>query len=258
MLAEKSLNIVNKKAYSQANVVKYYQNLDKLFEAEKIIFEKLFAQINDSRILDIGVGGGRTTNFLLPISGDYTGIDYVAEFAAAVEAKYPEAKILCADATDLKEFADENFDFVLFSFNGIDALNHESRLKALREIYRVTKKGGSFAVASHNRDYRFFKKMPWHHDFSFSLGYLIFCLHCLRHLPTHFEMKKYEIQTEDYAVVNDGDHRFSLLLYYIGIEKQREQLEKIGFSEVEAYDQKGVLVEKDDRSPWIYYLAKKK
>jgi hypothetical protein len=70
-------------------------------------------------------------------------------------------------------------------------------------------------------------------------------------------MKKYEIQTDDYAVVNDPDHRFSLLLYYIGIDKQVKQLTDLGFSGVEAYDRDGKLVERDTLSHWIYYLAKK-
>ncbi len=252
-----SLNFTNQSTYSRADVLTYYQSLETLFETEKVLFEKLFPTIKDSKILDIGVGGGRTTKFLLQVSNDYIGVDYVAQFAKETGEKYPNAKILCGDARNLIEFEDETFDFVLFSYNGIDAISNADRVKALKEIYRVLKKDGIFMFSSHNRDYKYFKKLPWHQNIKFDAKYFIFVLHCLYHLPKHFKMKKHEINAENYAVVNDGDHRFSLLTYYISIEKQIKQLTEIGFFGIEAYDIEGKLVENDSASHWIYYLAKK-
>jgi ubiquinone/menaquinone biosynthesis C-methylase UbiE len=252
------LSRVNKATFARGDVLKYFQNLETLFEAEKVIFEKLYATIKDSKMLDLGIGGGRTTKYLLQITSDYTGIDYVADFADQAAGKYPEAKIKQGDARDLSEFADETFDFVLFSYNGIDCVSHEDRLKVLREIHRVLKKGGAFMFSSHNRDYKYFNKLPWQQKIHFSKQYLTFSLYCLYHLPKHFKMKRHEVFTDEYAIVNDGDHRFSLLLYYISIEKQIEQLEKIGFSGTEAYNFSGETVElRDTTSHWIYYLAKK-
>ena len=217
----------------------------------------MFPTIKDSKILELGVGGGRLTKYLLQISKDYTGVDYVAKFAEETGKKYPNAKILCGDARNLKDFGDQTFDFVLFSYNGIDYVSNEDRLKALKEIYLVLKKGGIFMFSSHNRDYQYFNKLPWEHHIKFDVKYFIFVLHCLYHLPKHFKMKKHEIHADNYAIVNDGDHRFSLLLYYISIEKQVEQLSEIGFSGIEAYDIEGKLVESDSASHWIYYLARK-
>jgi hypothetical protein len=70
-------------------------------------------------------------------------------------------------------------------------------------------------------------------------------------------MKKREIFTDSYAVINDSDHRYSLLLYYISVDKQIRQLETNGFSLVEAYSADGKLIARDEDSPWVYYLAKK-
>ncbi len=148
---------VNQKTYAKAKVLDYYDGLNELFPAEKVLFEKLSAKIENSKILDIGVGGGRTTKYLLPLASDYTGVDYVSEFVERVKTKYESGNFLCADARDLNEFADKNFDFILFSYNGIDYVSHEDRLKILKEIYRVLKKGGTFMFSSHNRDYRHFK-----------------------------------------------------------------------------------------------------
>ncbi len=250
-------NAVNQSTYSRADVIEYYQKLEPLFETEKVLFEKLLPTIKDSKILELGVGGGRATKHLLQISTDYVGLDYVAKFAEEAGKKFPNAKILCGDARNLSDFADQTFDFALFAFNGIDYVSNEDRLKILSEIYRVLKKDGIFMFSSHNRDYEYFKKLPWHHHIQLNSGYFKFVVHCLRHLPNHFRMKRHEIFAEDYAVVNDGDHRFSLLTYYIGIGKQTKQLTEIGFKEIEAYDSKGKLTKNDVVSPWIYYLARK-
>ncbi len=253
-----SLDLINKTTYAREDVVRFYQHTDMLLEPERVIFDELRAKVHDARILDIGVGGGRTTEFLLEISDRYTGIDYVSELAEGTAAKYPQAKILCLDATDMKAFSDGSFDFVVFSYNGLDSLSHEARVKAIREVYRVLADGGTFIFSSHNRDYyEHFNKLPWQRPVHFSFRYLIFTLHCLYHLPAHYRMKRLEIYTDEYAIVNDGDHRFSLMLYYISIAMQHRQLEDIGFKRATTYDQKGNLVNSDTSSHWIHYVATK-
>ncbi len=248
---------VNQKTYAKAKVLDYYDGLNELFPAEKVLFEKLSAKIENLKILDIGGGGGRTTKYLLPLSSDYTGVDYVPEFVERVKTKYEGGNFLCGDARDLKEFADKTFDFVLFSYNGIDAVSHEDRLKILKEIYRVLKKGGTFMFSSHNRDYRHFKKPYWLIEPRFNADFVKNLMSYIFFLPRHLRMKRREVSGEEYAIVNDSDHRYSLLMYYIGIEKQIKQLEKIGFSDIEAYDALGESVNTDTESFWIYYLANK-
>ena len=252
-----TLNFINKQTYSREDVLKFYEGANNLLRTEQVLFEKLLPAIKDKKILDIGIGGGRTTAHLLEISNDYTGVDYVTEFVDKTAEKYPNARVLWADATNLEQFADETFDFILFSYNGLDSISNDARLKLMREANRVLKADGVFMFSSHNRDYRYFNKLPWQQKFQFNKGFLIFFLHCLYHLPKHFKMKKHEIYTDDYAIINDGDHRFSLLLYYISIRNQKKQLAEIGFENVEAYDMDGELVESDAESHWIHYLARK-
>lgn len=257
MNQEGTLNLINKSTYSRPEVVKYYQNNETLLKAEDVLLQKLTPAIKNSKILDIGIGGGRTTHHLLQISDEYTGVDYVPQFAEETQEKYPAAKILCCDATNLVEFVNETYDFVLFSYNGIDSISHEQRLLVLDEANRVLKKGGTFMFSSHNRNYKYFNKLPWRRKIEYSRSFFHFYFYCLYHLPKHYKMKQHEIFTDEYAFVNDGDHRYSLLLYYIGIDRQIEQLNKAGFKNVEAYDQDGGLVKSDSESHWIYYLAEK-
>jgi ubiquinone/menaquinone biosynthesis C-methylase UbiE len=120
---QSAIESLNQTSYANTKVLDYYDGLDKLFPAERVLFEKLSAKIANLKILDIGVGGGRTTKYLLPISSDYTGVDYVPEFIARVKRKYEKGNFLVSDARDLKEFTDGSFDFVLFSYNGIDVVS---------------------------------------------------------------------------------------------------------------------------------------
>jgi len=254
---EDILDEVNRRTYSSGKVVDWYDDLDFIHKPEAVILQKLTPLITDKKLLDIGIGGGRTTKFLLEISSDYTGIDYTPQCVEVVKWKYPEANILCQDARDLGAFETESFDFVLFSFNSIDYVGHDDRLKVLSGIRRVLRPGGFFMFSTHNRDYEHFNKLPWQEGLRFDVNFLKNCLYTLVYLPRHLSMKKHEIYADEYAVINDNAHGFSLLAYYIGPENQVKQLERAGFINVEAYDWDGKQIDTDTAFPWTYYLAQK-
>lgn len=257
MSRESVLDAVNKRTYASRGVVRWYADLDSLIKPEEALLAKLLPHIKDKKILDVGIGGGRTTKFLLEISKDYTGIDYTPESVEVVRGKYQGANVLCRDARDLTLFADGTFDFVLVSFNSLDYVNHEGRIKALTEMRRVLRPGGFFMFSTHNRDYRYFNKLPWQEKARLDLTHLKSCLYTLYHLPKHLGMKRREVHARDYAIINDNAHEYSLLTYYIGIRQQVKQLEDVGFVSVEAYDMEGRPVSSDTDFPWTYYLARK-
>jgi SAM-dependent methyltransferase len=256
MTRENITDSLNRRAYATESVVRWYRNLDVTYRVEEVILQRLHPFIKDKKLLDIGIGGGRTTRYLLDVSKDYTGVDYTPQLVQVAQAKYPQASIVCADARDLHLF-DEDFDFVLFSLNGLDYIDHHDRLKAIREIYRVLKPGGFYMFSTHNRDYQWFKKLPWQEKASFTLGHLKSCLYTLAHWPRHLLMRKHEVSSTDYEIVNDSAHGFSLLTYYIRIDDQIKQLQAEGFEQIEAYDMDGARVQSDTVFPWIYYLARK-
>jgi SAM-dependent methyltransferase len=257
VVQEDILDRVNRRTYASAKVVAWYDDLDFIHQPEAVILQKLTPFIKDKKLLDIGIGGGRTTKFLLEISKNYTGIDYTPQCVQVVKCKYPEANILCCDARDLSAFDDESFDFVLFSFNSIDYVAHEDRIKVLREIRRVLLPDGFFMFSTHNRDYRYFNKFPWQEGVRFDLNFLKNCLGTLAFIPRHLIMKRHEIYTAEYAIINDNAHGFSLLAYYIGIGEQMKQLKGAGFVNVEVYDWDGKQIDNDTVFPWTYYLVQK-
>jgi ubiquinone/menaquinone biosynthesis C-methylase UbiE len=104
-----------------------------------------------SAILDLGVGGGRTTSYLANRASRYVGVDYAAAMVETCQAKFPGLEFVVADAANLQAFPDASFDVVVFSFNGIDyVLPDESRRRCLGHIHRVLKAGGVMIFSSHN------------------------------------------------------------------------------------------------------------
>src|SRR5690606_12109488 len=102
------------------------------------------------RILDIGVGGGRTTPYLLDVSRDYIGVDYAPKMIKKCRAQYPSVTFEVCDARDLSHFGPASFDLIFFSFNGIDYVDHADRIKILCEVRRVLTDQGAFVFSAHN------------------------------------------------------------------------------------------------------------
>ena len=102
-------------------------------------------------ILDLGVGGGRTTPYLSSIAGRYVGVDYASEMIAACRKKFPQLEFETANVADLSNFNSSSFDAAVMAFNGMDdMIPDESRFRALREIGRVLKPAGILIFSSHN------------------------------------------------------------------------------------------------------------
>jgi SAM-dependent methyltransferase len=117
-------------------------------DEEKFVAE--FFPAPPARILDLGVGNGRTTVPLHERGYDVVGIEYCSELVAFANQLYPSVKIEQGDARSLS-FAENTFDAAIFSWNGIDYMNPLSeRFQVLRETLRVVRPGGIFLVSSHN------------------------------------------------------------------------------------------------------------
>ncbi len=139
----------NLPVYNKSDVAAHYASLDYLSPCEKALFEE-FLEPGDA-ILDLGVGGGRTTPYLSRLASRYVGVDYAPKMVTACKQKFPQLEFLVADATNLSVLANGNFDSVVMAFNGIDALvPDEARRRCLAEIHRVLKNCGVFIFSSHN------------------------------------------------------------------------------------------------------------
>jgi SAM-dependent methyltransferase len=139
----------NLRVYDSAEVAEHYAGLSYLTPCEQHMFDSHVTV--GSRVLEIGVGGGRVSGYLLQRASSYTGVDYAPRMVEACRQKYPAADFRVADASDLSAFSDGSFDNVVMAFNTIDCLVPDSaRARCLTEIRRILKPSGGMIFSSHN------------------------------------------------------------------------------------------------------------
>jgi ubiquinone/menaquinone biosynthesis C-methylase UbiE len=256
----------NQKAYALASLVQHYAQLNQLQPAEARVLESLRDRIASQphcppfKMLDIGVGGGRTTLHFAPMVGEYVGIDYSAEMVAACQRRFPALSFAVGDARDLKAFEDDTFDFILFSFNGIDYASASDRLQILQAVHRVGKPGSLFCFSSHNlqgleRSFGVRSQLSCNPITTYANLVMLALLRLINH-PINLQ----QIQDSAYLVVKDESHNFRLETYYIRPKEQLEQL-KPSFQDIKVYSwQNGSdLTDEPDLESnvdqWLYYLC---
>jgi ubiquinone/menaquinone biosynthesis C-methylase UbiE len=250
----KKIDHINKSSYVKKNILKYYSINKDLWESEKTIFEKYKHYIIDKKILDVGCGGGRTTEHLRKLSKKYIGIDYCQEMIASCKKQYPDLIFLQSDARDMSVFKDHEFDFVIFSGNGIDSIDYNGRIKSLKEISRVLKHEGLFAFSSHNLN---FKGIPFEIPMFNSFNPKILFKNIVKKY-NHYKYKKFEIHSNGYSILNDPAHGFSFLVFYVEKDFQIRLLEEIGIKNIEVIASDGIFSPTASQlmeSPYLYYLG---
>lgn len=257
----------NQTAYAQPRLVRYYTQLHQLQPAEQGILARLKDRLPTMAMLDLGIGGGRTTQHLWPRVGQYTGIDYSTEMIAACRARFgssgsnmAEPNLAVMDARDLSAFADNSFDLIWFSFNGIDYVGHEDRLKILREVHRVGKPGARFVFSSHN-----LRAMALMFDYRQHLGinpaktYVDLVMWGLLRWANQ-GLRIADLEQADHLILRDESHNFALRTYYVHSTAQADQL-AFGFRHLEVYPwmQPSPVNSLGDaalaRPLWLYYCC---
>jgi SAM-dependent methyltransferase len=235
---------------------------------ERAAIQRVASEARDQPILDLGVGAGRTLPLLRCLSADYTAIDYTPELVFACQKKYPDARVLLGDARDLSAFGSNTFKLVVFSFNGIDAVNPHDREKVLREACRVLQKGGVFLFSAHNmRGPGYGEHVTFGVDATRNPAKLFMrMLRAVKDAPRAARnYRRYSALNEEYdgySIMNAAAHNHGLLLHYITMERQCEELENAGYlAGPEVYDNvHGRRIERGDDTGhawWLHYVARK-
>lgn len=142
-----TLIIQNKKLFAY-NPNRYLKEIQ-LQKPEQVILDKLKNKLKDMKMLDIGVGTGRTTLHFANLVKKYIGIDYSKELIDICKKRFSNLNFKVCDARNMEIFENNSFDFILFSYNGLDCVSHEDRLKILYEIIRICKNEGYFCFSTH-------------------------------------------------------------------------------------------------------------
>jgi ubiquinone/menaquinone biosynthesis C-methylase UbiE len=254
----------NYQVYMAREIVQHYSQLRQLQPAEQNILELLSHEWSHIKMLDVGIGGGRTTQHFSGVVKEYVGIDYSEEMVAVCQKRFPSSsqlRIEVGDARDMSQFQDNSFDFILFSFNGLDVISHLDRLQVLQEVRRVGKSGGYFFFSSHNlqgieREFKWLNQV--------SLNPLKTYVNMIMFALLRFFNRSISPQQLKYAkheIIQDESHNFRLKQYYIRPQEQLNQLEA-DFDNIRIYSwQSGLEITtqqelSDNSDMWLYYLCK--
>lgn len=247
----------NLNTYSSPSVINWYAKLKDITPVELRIFETHRDFLKQSVVLDIGIGGGRTTRYLKDKCKTYIGIDYSEGFVAQIKKEFPETTSLVMDARDLSAFKDHSFDFVNFSFNGIDYVNLEDRIKILSEIERVLKPNGFFFFSTHNKDHKSFQMAPWRSEYTSVFTNIKTFIKLSPFLLRKLKNKKHEQILPDYAIINDSAHNYSLFTFYTSVSFLKKQLSESKFDKPVLCSKTGEEVKDTELDDWIFVLVKK-
>ena len=262
------LDAVNRHTWGLPATVRAYEHLNGWTDpGEQAALEYVRAEVRSRPLLDIGVGTGRTTALLQAISRNYVGIDYTREMVEACRARHPDACIVQMDARDLSAFDAGQFALVVFSFNGIDAVDLAGREQILREVNRVLQPNGLFVFSAHNYGGPGYGERPsLHLPFSWNplkLGWR--SLKLARSLPrSMINYRRYRVFDEwhpDWAIRNCAAHDFGIVVMYTTVAEQKRQLREAGFTPelvLDSTDGRPVADGADTRGIWwFHYVARK-
>jgi SAM-dependent methyltransferase len=253
----------NKFIYNSTAMVAQYGAQCELQPPEKVILERLGPTFKGGRVLDIGVGGGRTTAALAEISGDYIGVDYapamIEHCRQRFRGRWQHVSFQVADVRNMAAFPDASFDFVLFSFNGVDYVDESGRRLAFAEMRRVLRPDAWLAFSSHN--IRWAERM---FQFPMPRESLIVSL---RLIKRWFLLRSHNLTVRpwgrDKIFIRDGAGKFALTTCYVRPSRQIAGLASSGYRDEQAYrlsDGAPLASSEVDVNgePWMYFAARKK
>ena len=284
----------NEDHFTRPDVVREYASFDFLLPPENVILDLLGRDLSTKRVLDLGVGGGRTSLHLAALVASYVGVDYSDEMIAACRGRFPtsfggRATFEVGDARDLHRFPSESFDVVLFAFQGLDSIvSHAERERALQEIRRVLGPAGLFIFSSDNLSYlrdglslrSMLRKTGWGRSSGRGTTKVFRGIRRIARNLKHglqlrrlnreilspaaregrhvYVRRRFERSAEGFTSPNE---LIEIDGYAIVPEEQIAQLAAAGFEDVRLFDWKGLEARPGDeglrQSQWVYYLCRR-
>lgn len=236
-----------------------------MFPAERAVLRRLAPRVNQLDMLDLGVGTGRTGWTYAPLVRRYVGVDYSPRMIEAARRRLgdePNVELTVGDARDLSAI-EGDFDFILFSFNAIDAVDPEGRLRILDQVRAKLRPDGLFQFSTHSLGtLPFDTDRPLSPRFAGNPAYRAYAMAAGLRYARRIQKINREIDLDaararGWAVIPTMAHDFQIKDYYVDPEFQVNQLREHGFEVVATYDTEGreVTLPHASRDAWFDYLC---
>jgi SAM-dependent methyltransferase len=272
------LNDANRANFSNLNVVEHYRHAEGWLDlGERQFFNRIADQVRNQPVLDLGVGGGRTAWILRLLTSDYAGIDYSPAMVEVCRSELPDLDIQIGDARDLSRFPACRFKLILFSYNGIDHVNHKDRLCILEEIHRVLQPGGYFLFSTLNLNSGKHGKngdVPWrgsflvkNHSHVMRIAIMLVYLPKLlarfaRDVLTWSRMKKHAEHHDSWSIAPLCDRGLGggrwFLMHFTLPSAELDELNRIGFEALEVLSNTGHPVRSDEITCGYFHVLARK
>jgi SAM-dependent methyltransferase len=271
MIAHTEQDRINRKAWSSRGAQRWFGGAQEWTDpGEAAAVAWVADAARGTPILDVGVGGGRTVPCMRALSDEYIAVDYMPEMVALCRANHPGVQVRQMDARDLSTFADNTFGLVMFSFNGIDAVDYLGRGQILAEFTRVLKPGGRMLFSTHNLHGPSYREnltrfLRWPRWSANPIRVGVDCARVLGNLPiasfNYWRHSKLNQRHDGYAVRVCAAHKFGIVIVYSEMEAQQRTLAALGMRTEAVFGNLGPapLRPDDDVSKvyWFHFIAVK-
>ena len=109
--------------------------------------EKYLNKLNNPKILDIGAGTGKYSNYFQNKGYETTAVELIKHNLKVIEQKNKNIKTYLANATNLSMFQDNSFDIILLFGPMYHLISEKEKLQALSEAKRIIKKEGYIFIS---------------------------------------------------------------------------------------------------------------
>ncbi len=241
----------------------HYFQMD-LMPPERVFLDRIGTRWGSIDMLDLGVGAGRTAYTFGAICRRYVGIDYVPRMIELSRSRVGESercRFEIGDARDLSRFGDGEFDVVLFSFNGMDNISHEDRLRVLAQVRRVLRPGGTFFFSAHSLNVFPFRliwpDVSWRKPIRALRFHGGAVLRWLRLRLANRTVDAEAVRSRGWTLLVADAHGYEMHIYYVTSSEQLRQLRAAGLTNEAILDLQGRPLADPavSRDNWLHYLC---
>ena len=235
---------------------------------ESVVLELLRDEIRESPVLDLGVGTGRTIPLFRALTSDYRGIDYLPSMVEACRRRYESVRVDVGDARDLDGVPSGHFALVYFSFNGIDAVDHEGRARVLDEMRRVVRDDGVVSFSTLNLRGPAYRERPWSWRVAPARHPALRAFRAARALSMMpietvrwSRLRTQSVSGDGWAIAPLSAHGYGVLAHFTTLERQLADLEaaRLDRDVIVIESERGAHVRPGDdtsNAAWLHFIAR--